>query len=100
VNLQIEAQDTTRTVLDVSGQPIAVLCRITTVCPAVLDYQTVADFVTANRRQDDGDWVVDVPGIGEVSWPDPDDLVIEVLSALNDNGVSIKGGPAAYDLDR
>jgi hypothetical protein len=100
MNLQIVAHDTTRTMLDVSGKSVAVLCRITTVCPAELPYQTVADFVTANRREDDGDWVVDVPGIGEVSWHDRDDLVIEVLQALNEAGVSIKNGPPAYDLER
>jgi hypothetical protein len=100
MNLHIEVQQTTRTVLDVAGQRVAVLCQITTVCPAILPYQAVADFVTANRREDDGDWLVDVPGVGEVNWPDRDDLVIEVLQALNESGVSVSGGPPAYDLDR
>jgi hypothetical protein len=100
MHLPIEEQEVTRTVLNVAGQQVAVICRITIVCPAVMDCQTVADFVAANQREDDGDWVVDMPGLGEVSWPDRDDLVIEVLAALNEHGISVTGGPPAYDLDR
>jgi hypothetical protein len=59
MHLQIEEQEATRTVLNVAGQPVAVLCRITTVCPAVVDYK-----------------------------------------ALNEHGISVTGGPPAYDLDR
>jgi hypothetical protein len=100
MHIQIEEQEATRTVMNVAGQQVAVICRIKTVSPAVVDYKTVAEFVGANQRQDDGDWVVDVPGLGEVSWPDRDDLVSEVLAALNEHGISVTGGPPAYDLDR